>query len=368
MGVQESGFDPITVVDNVTHPNNSAAQGNSGTGGDFNSAADSEAIDITIDEHDHNKVFGSQSTVPLELPPRPTTQSHNTKEAFGASLARSIGTLDAPSSPPPAYENILSPSSEASLPGDTDAQVQLLLPTALHDSGLLFQPQFSLSRVHVVADSTQKPESSAAAATTSTDTALRPSLAQIQACKPHPDALFVAEQLEWRLILDQAQLYRTPPPDPEVFNTSHLFDACSLPQNSVSAFETVPTSIAASEQRSPVQLVERWNPATPDSPLPWLEEFNLHKCWLSRKRLLSSPPDSIVTIIDRKLLLQFKENRQNDPAVGLTGPETFIRALRVLVRIIGNYIHGERRVAPTSSISLSQKLGWIRSLEKSSVI
>uniref|UniRef100_V5GGT0 ubiquitinyl hydrolase 1 n=1 Tax=Kalmanozyma brasiliensis (strain GHG001) TaxID=1365824 RepID=V5GGT0_KALBG len=91
---------------------------------------------------------------------------------------------------------------------------------------------------------------------------------------------------------------------------------------------------------------------------PVLQDFNSHRCYLSGKHILSSPPDSIVTVIDREVLARFKENRENDPAVGLTGPETFVRALRILLRVIGNYVHGERRGAPTTSQSLGQKLGW----------
>ena len=84
----------------------------------------------------------------------------------------------------------------------------------------------------------------------------------------------------------------------------------------------------------------------------------MHQCYLTGKRFFSSPPETVVTIVDRHLLMRFKENRESDPAVGLTGPESFVRSLRVLLKVIGNYVHGERRNAPTTSVSLTQKLGW----------
>lgn len=338
-GDQHGDFEPISIVDNVTA--NAAAE-------------DSAPVDITINEEDHKKVFGQDSSVPFgtKLEPLPPT----------------ITGWDVPVSPPPEYAyNEAGPDSAAALPDRSRSTpvgtFHLLLPTALHESGLLFNPQLSLSKITAHRESEPSQPSpptqpAEAVAASSTDSVPAPSLTEIQACLPHPSALFVAETLEWRVILDQSDVYRTPLPDFAVYDASHLFDVCNLPPNSVSVFETAPTSIPPQEQLHLIRLLDKWDAQHPEATLPVIEEFNMHKCWITGRRLLSTPPDTIVSVIDRHVLSRFKESRVNDPAVGLTGPETFVRALRVLLRIIGNFVHGERRPAPTSSIMVTQKLGW----------
>ncbi|SPO23731.1 related to UBP2 - ubiquitin-specific proteinase [Ustilago trichophora] len=364
MRAQRSESDPINIVDNVTRPTDSLAQAQ-GSGNPTSATPDeSQTIDIIIDEDDHNKVFGSQSSVPLQLPPRPPTQS---------SIAHTSASWAAPPSPPPSYHHVSQfsthPVASESSQNEPTRTYAFRLPAALHESGLLFNPHLSLGKISIVrdapADVQRDPVNAAttapavaSSATASAETAPTPTLAEMEACKPHPDALFVAESLEWRLILDQSHVYSTPPPVESSHNAAHIFDACNLPSGSVAMYDTLPTSISAHEQRHPVYLLERWDPASPGAPLPVLEDFNKHSCYLSGKRLLSSPPDSIVSVIDRHLLMRFKENRENDPAVGLTGPEHFIRALRVLLKVIGNYVHGERRGVPTTNANLTQKLGW----------
>ncbi|ETS62155.1 hypothetical protein PaG_03721 [Moesziomyces aphidis] len=346
-GDQHGDFEPINILDNVT----------------ANAAADDSApVDITINEEDHKKVFGQDSSVPFgtKLEPLPPT----------------ITGWDVPISPPPEYDYSEAAVDPAALPDRSKSTpvgtFHLLLPTALHESGLLFNPQLSLSKITAHRESepsepsqpsqpsqpTQPAEAAAASAASSADSVPAPCLPEIQACLPHPNALFVAETLEWRVILDQSDVYRTPLPDFAVYDASHLFDVCNLPPNSVSVFETAPTSIPPQEQLHPIRLLDQWDAEHPEAPLPVIEEFNMHKCWITGRRLLSTPPDTIVSVIDRHVLSRFKESRENDPAVGLTGPETFVRALRVLLRIIGNFVHGERRPAPTSSIMVTQKLGW----------
>ncbi len=76
------------------------------------------------------------------------------------------------------------------------------------------------------------------------------------------------------------------------------------------------------------------------------------------KNILSSPPDSIVTSVNRSVLTHFKESRENNPAVGLTGLETFIRALQVLLKVIGTLSMAKRRGVPTTNNNITQKLGW----------
>lgn len=364
MGAQRSEFDLNSIVDNVTRPTDSVTQANRGvhaaSGADVE---DSETIDITIDEDDHKKVFGSQSEIPLGLAPRSQPKQD----------APPLTTVSdaVPSSPPPAYDHAsqktINSVSIDSNGGIHQRMYYFLLPTALHESGLLFNPHLSQSKVSIERDpvpdvqSVATPlsqDSTSTAATSSIDPAPTPTVDEIRACKPHPEALFVAETLEWRLILDRSQMFRIPPEPVSLYDTTDLYEACDLVPGSVSMYETEPVSIPWHDQQHPVQLLEHWNPARPHAPLPVLEDFNSHRCYLTGKQLLSSPPDSIVSVIDRQLLMRFKENRENDPGVGLTGPETFIRALRVLLKVIGNYVHGERRGAPTTSISLTQKLGW----------
>ncbi|SJX63141.1 related to UBP2-ubiquitin-specific proteinase [Sporisorium reilianum f. sp. reilianum] len=361
MGAHRGDFDLNGIVDNVTRPTDAAHQVNGAANPAYAAAADeSEAIDITIDEEDHKKVFGSQSDVPLGLAPRSQIKQDT-------SLAPTTTTVTdvLPSSPPPSYDH----ASQMIANGDTAPRTyHFLLPTALHESGLLFNPQLSQSKVSIErnpvpdaqsgADPLSQDSSFTAATSSSPDSAPTPTVAQIEACKPHPEALFVAETLEWRLILDSHRMYRIPPAPFSQHNASELHEACDLVPGSVYMYETEPVSIPAHDQRHPVQLLEHWDPAKPHAPLPVLEDFNSHRCYLTGNHLLSSPPDSIVSVVDRQLLMRFKENRENDPAVGLTGPESFIRALRVLLRVIGNYVHGERRGAPTTSLSLAQKLGW----------
>ncbi|SPO24433.1 related to UBP2 - ubiquitin-specific proteinase [Ustilago trichophora] len=365
MGVQRSESDLIDIVDNVTRPTDSPGQAHASSNAISATPAENQTIDIIIDEDDHKNGFRSPSSIPLQLPPRPPTQSSTTHTS--ASCA-------APPSPPPAYDHISQPSANPIIP-DSAAQNELTrtyafrLPAALHESGLLFNPELSLAKISIVRDAPTDAQSdplkaatpaaiAPSAVTATTETAPTPTLAEMEACMPHPDALFVAESLEWRLILDQSKIYSTPPPVESSHDAAHIFDACNLPIGTVAMYDTVPTSISAHEQRHPVHLLERWDQASPDAPLPVLEDFNKHSCYLSGKRLFSSPPDSIVSIIDRHLLMRFKESRENDPAVGLTGPEHFIRALRVLLKVIGNYVHGERRGVPTTNANLTQKLGW----------
>ncbi|SNX83787.1 related to UBP2 - ubiquitin-specific proteinase [Melanopsichium pennsylvanicum] len=346
MGFQRSQIDSINIVDNVTRPTESSVQSIKRATTASSAVDENETIDITINEDDHRNVFGSQSSVPLQLPLRPATQT---------SIAHKSASRDAPrASPPPSYDHVLQS------------------PTHVHP--------MALSRIGFVRDSPIDPRATAvyaipppaASGTTSgsittqptpspSELAQTPSLAQINACKPHPDALFTAETLEWRLIFDQHQMYRIPPPHEPIHKAEPIYDACSLMPGSVSMYETNPISIAAQAQRNPVQLLERWNSKNPHAPLPTLEEFNKHSCYLTGKRLYTSPPDSIVSVVDRQLLMHFKENRENNPAVGLTGIEHFVRALGILVRIIGNFVHGERRGAPTTSTIITQKLGWDQS-------
>ncbi|EST05202.2 UCH repeated domain protein [Kalmanozyma brasiliensis GHG001] len=357
MGVQRSEFDSNSFIDNVTRPSDSAIQRSGGTNANATSVDEVETIDITIDEEDHKKVFGSQSSVPLEPTPH----------------IASIASATAPASPPPAYDGSshAHPHSSAITSNgiDTAPTIHLLVPNALHDSGLLFNPELSLSSVRLERNQPTASHSSAASVATDSasstqtltaavDSAAIPPLAEIEACKPHPDAFFVAEALEWRVILDQSQLYRTPPPASAVHDATDLFEACNLVPGSVCIYQTEPVTVPTEDQQHPVQLLERRTPVASNSSAPVLQDFNSHRCYLSGKHILSSPPDSIVTVIDREVLARFKENRENDPAVGLTGPETFVRALRILLRVIGNYVHGERRGAPTTSQSLGQKLGW----------
>ena len=371
MGVQRSEFDSINVVDNVTRPTDSAALGDTIAPTTSATHDESETIDITVDEEDHRKVFGSQSSVTLQLPPRPSTAS---------SSAVPSAAPPAPSSPPPSYDHVLQ-VTPAEAAADSVARTEptpsylFRLAAALHESGLLFNPQFSLSKVSFARDAqedrrvaaaatvdaaTAATDSSSGSATASdtTETPAPPSLAEFEACKPHPDALFIAETLEWRLILDETQVHLSPPPREPLHNADHIFDACNLPSGSVSMYDTAPISVPVHEQRNPVQLLHRWDPAHPDASLPVLQDFNRHSCCLSGTRLLSSPPDSLPSVLDRQLLTRFKETRENDPAVGLTGPEHFIRALRMLLKVIGNFVHGERRGVPTTNASFTQKLGW----------
>ncbi|KAJ1026818.1 hypothetical protein NDA16_002115 [Ustilago loliicola] len=368
MGLQRSEFDPITIVDNVTQPTNSAAQHNASSNVASVGADENKAVDITIDENDHKRVFGSQSAMPVELPPRPAPRSQ--LDNNNASIPQPPDALKLSSSPPPDYFFASQAQNDLGNPNDIR---HILLPTALHDSGLVFNPQLSLRRISLVRDAptddtaaavidataaTSHASASSATSSSGSQGVSAPSLAQMEACKPHPEALFVPETLEWRLILDEAQMHRTANPEPSLRDATHLYDACSLVPSSIPMYETVPTSIPADEQRNPIQLLERWNAEAPDVPIPVLEDFNMHRCCVTGKTLISSPPDSIVSVIDRNLLTRFKENRESNPAPGYTGSETFIRGLRVLIKVIGNFVHGERRPAPTTTIILSQKLGW----------
>ncbi|SAM82404.1 related to UBP2-ubiquitin-specific proteinase [Ustilago bromivora] len=372
MGLQRSEFDPITIVDNVTQPTESAAQHHtSGNAATFD-ADENEPVDITIDENDHKRVFGSQAPMPpVELPPRPATRS---KTNANASTAQPPDTLKPPSSPPPDYFVTSQSAGGFGIPNEAR---HFLLPTALHESGLVFNPQLSLRRINLVPNDsppgsnaqtaastpTPIPSSEASVAPSATPTSgsegvPAPSLAEIQSCKPHPEALFVAETLEWRLILDEQQMHRSPPLDLPLRDATHLYDACSLVPSSIPMYETVPNVIPVDEQRSPVQLLERWNADAPETPTPVLEGFNVHRCCVTGKTLISSPPDSIVSVLDRDLLTRFKENRESNPPPGHTGAQNFVGALQVLIRVIGNFVHGERRPAPTTSKSISRKLGW----------
>lgn len=362
MGLKRSEFDPIDVSDNVTQPTESITHRRNAIDRASVALDQMEPIDITVDEHDYGKVFGSQTSPALEpeLPPRPKTQLSDIKDA---SAAPAPAPWAAPPTPPPPYEDVSRTATDAQISnGDQatlDGGLHLLLPSALLESGLLFNPQLSLGRVTAVRDAPKDDETSTAATPAAPiDSAFVPSLSQIEACKPHPEAVFVAETLEWRLILEATQLCSNPPPADTLLDATHLFEACNLLPTSINMFETRPISIPAEEQRNPIRLLERVNAGSSDALLPVLEEFNLHRCAFSGKQLLSSPPESIVSVIDRHALVRFKESRENDPAVGLTGLESFVRALRVLLRVIGNFLHGERRGAPTTSASLSQKLGW----------
>lgn len=371
MGLRRSEFDPITIVDNVTQPTDSAAQQNNSNHTASFGADENEAVDITIDENDHKRVFGSQSAMPVEIPPRPTPRPLS--DSNSASIAQPPDTLKPPS-PPPDY--FLASQAQNSFANPNDIRY-FLLPTALHESGLIFNPQLSLVKIYLARNAST--DSSAAAATapassastssdasvaptatstSSSDAVSAPTLDQMEACKPHPDALFVAETLEWRLILDQAQMRRNANPETSLRDATHLYNACGLVPSSIPMYETLPTSMPDDEQRQPVQLLDRWRAEAPDAPIPVLEDFNVHRCCVTGKTLISSPPDSILSVIDRNLLIRFTESRENDPAAGLTGPETFIRALSVLVRIVGNFVHGERRPVPTTSVPLKSKLGW----------
>lgn len=369
MGAQRSESDLNSIVDNVTRPNDATNHIRNGVGVASPAADDGETIDITIDEDDHKKVFGSQSSVCLELPPHPIVRPRTEYEPQTTpSISHNL-----PASPPPSYDDASMPLTDAALPDASSVATphiaHLLLPTALHDSGLLFNPQLSQSRVSLERDPIPEAPSATISKADSlvpasisplTDCALIPTLAQCESCKPHPDALFVAETLEWRLILDRSCMYRLPPAPSSQYDATDLYEACDLVPGSVPMYETQPTIIPAHDQCRAVQLLQHWDPATPDAPLPFLEEFNTHFCPFTGKHIFSSPPDSIVTVVDRHLLIRFKESRENDPAVGLTGLESFLRALRILLRVVGNYVHGERRGVPTTSASLTQKLGWDR--------
>ncbi|GAC97485.1 ubiquitin C-terminal hydrolase [Pseudozyma hubeiensis SY62] len=366
MGVQRSEYDPDSIVDNVTRPNDGANHVYGGVDAASAAVDQDEAVDITIDEDDHQKVFGSQSSVPHELLQRAEPPLRS------GALATIARTEDLPPSPPPSYDSASQPLTDAASTElnevDSPRTYHLLLPTALYESGLLFNPQLSQSRVTVERDPTPEAPSSppsvaadsiiSSSTASSTSTAPVPTLAEIEACKPHPDALFVAETLEWRLVLDQSSIYRASPSSAPHFDATNLYEACNLSPGSVVMYETKPVTIPAKDQRSTVHLLQHWDAANPDAPLPALEEFNAHRCYFTGKHLLSSPPDRVVSIVDRQLLAGFKESRENDPAVGLTGPESFLRALSVVLRVIGNYVHGERRGVPTTSPSLTQKLGW----------
>ena len=220
MGVQRSEFDLSNIVDNVTRPSDSSTGANGGIHQASAPADENETIDITIDEQDHKKVFGSQSSTPPGLAHLSQTE-HNSPTIL-------------PRTPPPSYDHTLQPTtsfetnqavpSAPSAPFAPSRTYHFLLPTGLHDSGLLFNPHLTLSKVTLERDSPPNTQSSPAPSTqdssavastsSSAESAPPPTIEQIQACKPHPQALFVAETLEWRIILNQSQMYRVPPPAP----------------------------------------------------------------------------------------------------------------------------------------------------------
>ena len=118
-------------------------------------------------------------------------------------------------------------------------------------------------------------------------------------------------------------------------------------------YETFPDMIPKITQRIPIERLELWDVLHQETVLPVIEEFNVHKCWITGKTLISTPPESITTVVDRQLLVAFRDARLEEPAVGFSGLESFIRALRVLLRVIGNALHGEDRPVPSSSATIT---------------
>ncbi|KAN0065709.1 ubiquitin-specific protease ubp2 [Thecaphora frezii] len=306
---------------------------------------DEAPIDIRLDEDDANLVPPPPASVfdGGEAPPAYTSAT-----SLDGSFVANSSVEKKDTTPPGTYP--------------------LNLPGALWASGVLFNPNLSLLDVWVERDPSPDPAPSSttapSAAATSTEAASAaapsgstarplPSVDDFFLAKPHADAMFVPETLEWRLVVDQTKICKKPFVDEDVVKIDGIFEACNLEPDSIRLYETVPISLPASAQCAPVCHT---------SPLPGaaepLEDFNSHKCWISGRRIISSPPDTITTVLDRRLLFSFKENRESNPAVGLTPKETFVRALRVLVRIVGNAAHGEGRQIVTQGATITQKLGY----------
>ncbi|SPO35998.1 related to UBP2 - ubiquitin-specific proteinase [Pseudozyma flocculosa] len=247
------------------------------------------------------------------------------------------------------------------------------LPGALWESGIMLNPNLSLLDVWVEQDpqpddappappTSSSPVVAAAGSSTSEAAAAAPPpiapappVDDFFAAKPHPDAMFVPETLEWRLVVEEAKLSKRPNPDDSIFTIDALFEACNLRPRSVRVYETVPTTLPAAVQLYPVRSGGGSNAGAVGGEVV-VEDFNSHKCWITGHRLLSSPPDTITTVIDRRILIRFRENRRSEPAVGMSPQETFVRALRVLVRVVGNAAHGDTRSIVTHGATMRQKL------------
>ena len=243
---------------------------------------------------------------------------------------------------------------------------QLLLPGALFTSGILFNPQCSLLDVQIEQDAAPSPPLPARPATTTITATTAaspttpapesvslqqhpdqqsnkdqveaaepppsiPSAQTFSAAKPHPNATFVPETLEWRIIVPQESIFKNPIQDDQIITATEIYDACSLPDRSVSVYETVPTTILPVEQLLPVTTMDPFKKGVQQTESV-VDEFNVHKCWITGRRIVSSPPDAITTVVDRSSLIAYKEDRMGSPAPGCTPLETFVRSLRVLLR------------------------------------
>ncbi|PWN53231.1 cysteine proteinase [Violaceomyces palustris] len=237
----------------------------------------------------------------------------------------------------------------------------LLLPTALHDSKLVFDPTQSLIEVWAERDdSTPSPSTVNApldAASNSNAHARIPSIEEVFGSKPSPGAMFVPEALEWKVVEDEKSIRRGQPDrEQPVMDFDGIFEACGLPPKSVSMYETVPVTILAKDQRWPITILPA---ATESRTTPTvLEEFNTHTCWVTGKKIVSTAPGAIPSVIDRETLLSFRKNREANPNIGVSPAASFIQAAKVLLKIIGNAIHGETRPIPLTAKTVTQKLGW----------
>ncbi|PWY99438.1 cysteine proteinase [Testicularia cyperi] len=351
----ELDSDSAAVFDSVT--NSSATQ-----------PADASPVDITLDEDDHRKV-----SLKSDTDPTPLLNSHSSSGA-AAEGGTSPEYDDTPidhAVQPSATQSLLPLSSQTSMPAVTtpsnaDAAEPLverflMLPAGLYDSGLVFNPKLSLLDVQF-----SQNDVAPAATTTSSEDIVQPSiqppgLAEFIATKPHPRAYFVPETLEWKVVLRDSDLVRKPGHAGNLLDVSHISDACNLPTDHVNMYETRPVTIPAEAQRTAIRQGRNSKDSsgsTAASEPPVIEEFNMHRCYITGAAILSTPPDTITSAVDRRLLEDFRTSREQDPAVGMTGTESFVRALRVLVRILGNAVHGEIRSVATNSITMTQKLGW----------
>lgn len=92
---------------------------------------------------------------------------------------------------------------------------------------------------------------------------------------------------------------------------------------------------------------------------PWLLHKNIKDLadrvvWKTREYDAALPME---------LWTAFKTSRERAPAPGHTPDSELARALSLLVRILGNALHGEKRPVPLDSKTFAQSLGWDPSLK-----
>lgn len=146
-----------------------------------------------------------------------------------------------------------------------------------------------------------------------------PSMEPARAVAPHDDAVFVPEHMVWRVCVRSAR-------------------------------EQWPPWAAASD------VLDRGPAWCTVADGAWLHHLDMvsREAWMTRTFEAALPVAEVRAFVSA---------REKAPAPGQTPASEVARALALLVRIVGNALHGETRPVPLDSKIVTQQLGWDATLE-----